>query len=151
MKLSGKKNISPSVWGPVFWDTLHFTAFGYPSNPTIIDKHEYKKFILQYVKILPCDKCTKDAHGYVSTISDFEWDKILKDPDSFIKWTWTFHDHVNNKLNKSSPRIDTFVKDFINKKSPKTTSWRTFFNRLLMFMVVILFSLFYARYLRTTR
>jgi len=46
MKLSGKRNINPNVWGPTFWDTLHFTAFGYPNNPNEIDKDSYKHFII---------------------------------------------------------------------------------------------------------
>jgi len=151
MELSGKTNINPDVWGPIFWDTLHFTAFGYPSDPNTNDKDVYKNFIINYVKILPCDKCSKDANEYISVTSDFEWDKILKNRDSFIKWTWSFHDHVNTKLNKISPKIDTFIKDFIDKKTPYTPSWRTFFNRLTMFVVFILFCLFYSRFLRTTR
>lgn len=151
MELSGKRNINPNVWGPIFWDTLHFTAFGFPSNPNDNDKKAYKNFILNYAKILPCDKCSIDATEYMNMISDFEWSKILKDRDSFINWTWNFHDYVNNKLDKVSPKLDTFKKDFINKKTPYTPSWRTFFNRLAFFVVFIIFCLFYARFLRTAR
>lgn len=151
MELSGKSNINPNVWGPIFWDTLHLTAFGYPRKPNEADKKAYKNFLLNFMKILPCDKCSKDAIKYTNMISDFEWNKILKDKDSFIKWTWVFHDHVNNKLDKASPRLDTFKKGFIDKKSPYIPSWRTFFNRLTFFVLFILFCLFYARFLRTTR
>tara|TARA_B100000035_G_C20797950_1_gene464150 strand:- start:154 stop:609 length:456 start_codon:yes stop_codon:yes gene_type:complete len=151
MELSGKTNINPNVWGPIFWDTLHLTAFGYPSDPNAIDKKSYKNFILNYVKILPCDKCSRDALEYINMISDFEWSKILKTRDSFIKWTWVFHDYVNNKLDKVSPKLDTFKKDFIDKKTPYVPSWRTFFNRLAFFILFILFCLFYARFLRTAR
>jgi len=151
MELSGKKNINPNVWGPIFWDTLHLTAFGFPSDPNDTDKNAYKNFILSYVKILPCDKCSRDAIEYINMTSDFEWSKILKNRDSLIKWTWIFHDYVNNKLDKVSPKIDTFKKDFIDKKTPYTPSWRTFFNRLTFFVLFILFCLFYARFLRTAR
>jgi|TARA_B100000902_G_scaffold142536_1_gene140126 hypothetical protein len=151
MKLSGKRNINPNVWGPTFWDTLHFTAFGYPNNPNEIDKDSYKHFIISYVKILPCDRCSVDAYNHVSMISDFEWNKILKDRDSLIKWTWDFHDSVNKKLNKVSPKLNTFVTQFIEKKSPYKPSWRTFFNTMSIFIFLILIALFYARFLRTTR
>ena len=104
-----------------------------------------------FMKILPCDKCSRDALEYINMISDFEWSKILKTRDSFIKWTWVFHDYVNNKLDKVSPKLDTFKKDFIDKKTPYVPSWRTFFNRLAFFILFILFCLFYARYLRTAR
>ena len=112
MELSGKRNINPNVWGPIFWDTLHFTAFGFPSNPNDNDKKVYKNFILNYAKILPCDKCSNDATEYMNMMSDFEWSKILKDRDSFINWTWSFHDYVNSKLDKVSPKLDTFKKRF---------------------------------------
>tara|TARA_Y100000389_G_scaffold203307_1_gene251338 strand:- start:16813 stop:17268 length:456 start_codon:yes stop_codon:yes gene_type:complete len=151
MKLSGKKNINPNVWGPIFWDTLHFTAFGYPNDPNKIDKDSYKNFVINYVKVLPCDKCSSDANDYINLISDFEWNKILNDRDSFIKWTWDFHDYVNKKLGKKSPKLDTFIDQFIDKKSPFKPSWRNFFNTLSLFVFIIAIALFYARFLRTTR
>ena len=151
MKLSGKKNINPGVWGPIFWDTLHFTAFGYPNDANELDRNSYKNFIINFVKVLPCDKCSKDAINHINLISDFEWIKILKDRDSFIKWTWDFHDTVNKKLGKSSPKLDTFIDQFIEKKSPYVPSWRKFFNTLSFFVFIIAIALFYARFLRTAR
>lgn len=151
MKLSGKKNINPTVWGPIFWDTLHFTAFGYPNDPNEMDKQVYKNFIINYVKVLPCDKCSTDANNYINLISDFEWNKILKSRDSLIKWTWDFHNYVNEKLGKTSPKLDTFVDQFIDKKTPYKPSWRKFFNTLSFFVFIIALALFYARFLRTAR
>ena len=154
MELSGKKNINPDIWGPIFWDTLHLTAFGYPSNPNNRDKQVYMEFIKNYVRILPCDKCSKDAKEYVEKISELKWHDILKDRESLIEWTWFFHDTVNIKLNKSSPPMKTFKNTFIKSKTPNSSkmgTWKNFFNRALIFIILIGIALFYARYLRTAR
>lgn len=56
MSLSGKSNINPEIWGSYFWQTFHFTAFGYPDIPNSTDKTIYKTFFIHFMKILPCDK-----------------------------------------------------------------------------------------------
>ena len=155
MELSDKKNINPNIWGPIFWDTLHLTAFGYPSNPNNKDKQVYMDFIKNYARILPCDKCTRDAQEYVEKLSQLKWNDILKSRESLIEWTWVFHDSVNIKLNKSSPPMKTFKDTFIKSKTSNSSktgnSWKTFFNRALIFIILIGIALFYARYLRTAR
>ena len=151
MELSEKNSLNPNIWGPTFWDTLHFTAFGYPTDPNDKDKDTYKSFIIQFVKILPCDGCSNDAQLYVNNISDLEWMVILTDKNSLIKWSWKFHDKINNKLNKTSIPLNEFLNEFISKRSPDRLSWYTAFYRLIVFIIFIMVCLFYARYLRTTR
>lgn len=148
MELSNKSNIDPKIWGNNFWDTLHFTTFGYPDLPNSKDKLTYKEFILNFVKILPCDKCTTDARKYIGNITQSEWDDILKNKEEFTKWSWKFHDVINVKLNKKSVKLDYFLKNFISDKKPykmkfmKKVKW----SAIILFIIAIL--LFYAKYLR---
>ena len=112
--------------------------------------------ILNFVKILPCDKCSNDAQIYVNNISDVEWAEILKNNSSLLKWTWTFHDSVNTKLNKRSISIDVFLDSFVrgkshNKSTKSSVTWKTSLNRVLVFVMFVGVALFYARHLRTTR
>lgn len=154
MEVSGKNNINPEIWGSTFWNTLHFTAFGYPDIPNEMDQDVYKKFIMNFVKILPCDKCSVDARAYINNMSDVEWAESLKDRDSLLKWTWVFHDNINRKLNKNSITLEDFLNNFLKNKtkySPKKITIRESLNRVLIFIMLVLFALFYARYLRTTR
>jgi|TARA_B110000211_G_scaffold55203_1_gene61377 hypothetical protein len=156
MELSEKNSLNPDVWGSTFWDTLHFTGYGYPTVPNEKDKDAYKNFILNFVKILPCDKCSNDAQIYVNNISDVEWAEILKNNSSLLKWTWTFHDSVNTKLNKRSISIDVFLDGFVkgkshNKSTKSSVTWKTSLNRVLLFVMFVGVALFYARHLRTTR
>jgi len=114
MNLSGKSNINPRLWGPYFWQTFHFTAFGYPDNPNSTDKSAYKTFYIHFMKILPCDKCSVSSQ---ETIDVSLLEKALESRESLIRWSYNFHDKVNKKLNKTSPGFETFKKDFQNRDS----------------------------------
>lgn len=114
MILSAKTNINPKIWGPYFWQTIHFVAFGYPETPNELDKKTYENFYENMMKVLPCDKCAESAQEIFekSKIKDF-----LNSKDNLIKWTYLFHKSVNNKLKKNSPSFEKFVYNFKNRNS----------------------------------
>jgi hypothetical protein len=114
MSLSGKSNINPEMWGPYFWQTFHFTAFGYPENPNATDKSAYKTFFIHFMKILPCDKCSVSSQEIIDTNL---LEKALESRESLIRWSYNFHDKVNKKLNKTSPSFENFKYDFQNRNS----------------------------------
>lgn len=114
MSLSGKTNINPKLWGPYFWQTFHFTAFGYPEKPNEIDKFAYKTFYIHFMKILPCDKCSVSSQEIIK-INLLE--KALESRETLIRWSYDFHEKVNKKLNKTSPGFETFKHDFQNRDS----------------------------------
>lgn len=114
MSLSGKSNINPEIWGPYFWQTFHFTAFGYPENPNGMDKSAYKTFFIHFMKILPCDKCSVSSQEIID-INLLE--KALESRESLIRWSYNFHNKVNKKLNKTSPGFEKFKYDFQNRNS----------------------------------
>jgi hypothetical protein len=114
MSLSGKSNINPELWGPYFWQTFHFTAFGYPENPNDEDKTAYKTFYIHFMKILPCDNCSISSHEIIDTNL---LEKALESKESLIRWSYNFHDKVNKKLNKTSPNFETFKYGFQNRDS----------------------------------
>ena len=114
MSLSGKTNINPIIWGPYFWQTFHFTAFGYPENPNDNDKLTYKAFFIHFMKILPCDKCSISSQEIIDTDTLI---KALNSRETLIRWSYNFHDKVNKKLNVTSPSYETFRHDFENRDS----------------------------------
>ena len=85
-----------SVWGPSLWHYLHVMSFNYPMKPTKQEKKHYKNFILNLRKNLkahPLRQCD------------------LKNRDTFSKWVYGLHEHVNKMLGKKSGLTFCEVRD----------------------------------------
>jgi hypothetical protein len=134
MSLSGKSNINPKLWGPYFWQTFHFAAFGYPKNPNSSDISAYKTFYINFMKILPCDKCSVSSQEIIN-VDDLN--KALISQETLIRWSYDFHDKVNKKLNKTSPSYETFKKQFQNRDT-------NFLNMNFILIIIFLLCLFYV-------
>jgi len=142
MSLSSKSNINPIIWGPYFWKVFHFTAYGYPKEPNKEDKTIYRKFYLNFAKILPCDMCTKDSQELMKNIN---WEKILNSKESLIKWTYDFHNKVNVKLNKVSPSFEDFSSNLLNEEKqvcPNKTEYI-----IIITLLILIFLTFIAHYI----
>lgn len=139
MSLSGKSNINPKLWGPYFWHTIHFVAYGYPKDPNSEDKEVYFSFYEYIMKVLPCDKCTKSAQEIFkkSNLKDF-----LNSRDELIKWSHLFHKSVNNELGKDSPTLEEFMHNFTNRSN---NSNYLIILVILLVTVALLFMYLYKR------
>ena len=142
MTLSSKTGINPKIWGPYFWETFHFTAFGYPKTPNSDDKENYKSFYESFVKVIPCDKCSISSQELFknSNIS-----KSLNSRDDLIKWTYTFHKNVNNKLKKDSPTYEEFLNNFKNRNKDSGLS-----NLYYLLLFLVIFSIAVLFFMRCT-
>ena len=87
----------PKVWGKHFWMTIHLTALGYPSNPTLEDKNNYKAFYEAIGKVLPCKKCTLNFARHTSFM---RIDNNLNDKKNMFNWTVYLHNSVNKELGR---------------------------------------------------
>tara|TARA_B100000767_G_C19326808_1_gene353945 strand:+ start:88 stop:519 length:432 start_codon:yes stop_codon:yes gene_type:complete len=136
MSLSGKSNINPKLWGPYFWETIHFVAYGYPKNANSEDKQVYFSFYENMMKVLPCDKCTNSAQEIFkkSNLKD-----SLDSRDNLIKWTYLFHKSVNNELGKDSPTLEEFMHNFTNRSNNSNNSNNSTILALLIITLVLLF------------
>lgn len=128
--ISSKNNISPKLWGPHFWKVFHITAFGYPDNPNEKDKKVYKNFYKNFANILPCNKCSEDSRKMNEFIV---WDSVLENRSSLIKWTYEYHDSVNLKLGKNSPKFEDFMKNFMKN----VNNFTCVCNRKLEYIIII--------------
>lgn len=95
------------VWGPQLWHSLHCTALNYPSNPSEIDKQNYKSFYENVHRIIPCPKC---AHHYKQNIVNFDLNQCVNSPLDLFKFTVNIHNLVNAQLNKESVAADDALK-----------------------------------------
>jgi hypothetical protein len=89
-----------TVWGPGMWHFLHTTSFNYPVNPTAKQKRDYLNFVLSLRNVLPCGKCRKNLTKNLRKLPLTM--RHMKSRDSFSRYMYALHEHVNKMLHKDS-------------------------------------------------
>ena len=98
-----------SVWGPSLWHFLHTVSFNYPVNPTVQDKKNYTKFILNLQNILPCKYCRINLK---KNLKDVCFDNsCFENRENFSKFIYKLHNHVNKMLGKNYNKSYEEVRD----------------------------------------
>lgn len=90
-------HISPNVWGPFFWNTMHLSALGYPSQPTYADKRAAKEFFESLTRLIPCAICREH---YTAHLKEMPISASLDTRQDLFRYTVAFHNKVNKMLNK---------------------------------------------------
>ena len=89
-----------TVWGPSLWHFLHTMSFNYPIEPTNEQKKNYMNFILSLKNILPCKYCR------INLKKNFNMVPLkmssMKDRESFSRYVYNLHEHINKMLGKVS-------------------------------------------------
>lgn len=82
-------------WGPAGWQFLHAISFGYPEQPTLVDKNHALNFFKSVGHVLPCDKCRSHYNDQVcKTPPDVE------NRESLSRWLVRVHNKVNRENGK---------------------------------------------------
>ena len=89
-----------TVWGPSLWHTLHTISFNYPVKPTLQDKKNYKRFIMDLRYVLPCKYCRMNFKKNLKELPLTE--KALKSRHNFSRWMFKMHELINKMLGKKS-------------------------------------------------
>lgn len=89
-----------NVWGPSLWLFLHTISFNYPVQPTKKDKEHYKQFILLLQYILPCRYCRENFKKNLKSLPLSS--RIFNNRNSFSKYIYDLHEHINTMLGKQS-------------------------------------------------
>ena len=110
-----------AVWGPMLWSYLHTMSFNYPTEPTRENKTHYREFIINLKNVLPCKFCrlnlTKNLKELPLTMND------MKSRETFSRYVYNLHEHINKMLNKSSGLSYADVRDrYENFRSRCTTT-----------------------------
>ena len=92
--------LQPSVWGPLFWHTMHIVAIGYPQNPTYAQKRAAKEFYESLSFLIPCPVCREH---YQTHLQKMPLTPHLDKREDLFKWTVELHNEVNTLLGK--PRL----------------------------------------------
>ena len=89
-----------TVWGPSMWHFLHTMSFNYPVKPTTNDKRRYKEFMKSLVYILPCKYCRINLKKNYKCLPINN--KVMKNRNTFSKYVYNLHEHINKMLGKKS-------------------------------------------------
>jgi hypothetical protein len=91
-------HLSPHVWGPIFWHTIHITALGYPiQEPSYPVKRAAKEFYESLANLIPCPVCREH---YAQHISENPIGPSLDRRADLFRWTVNLHNIVNKSLGK---------------------------------------------------
>ncbi len=97
----------PKIFGPGTWFNMHIVALDADTPEKI---QHFIIYIRMIVTKLPCRGCSSHAIKYVETNSPEQFvnltDKTGKNIGMF-KWSWMFHNDVNNRLGKPIINWDT--------------------------------------------
>tara|TARA_B100001123_G_C15332956_1_gene1031865 strand:+ start:985 stop:1581 length:597 start_codon:yes stop_codon:yes gene_type:complete len=98
-----------SVWGPNMWHFLHTMSFNYPINPTEFEKKHYLHFIKSLQYVLPCKYCRDNLKKNLKVLKLTK--SVMKNRDTFSRWLYKLHNHVNKMLGKNNTVSYNEVRD----------------------------------------
>lgn len=108
-KYSSNNGFVTSVWGPGLWHFLHTISFNYPIHPTKEQKAHYKQYILSLQNVLPCGHCRDNFPKNLKAVPFTAY--TLKNRNTFSRWMYRFHAHVNTMLGKETPYTYEQIRD----------------------------------------
>ena len=96
---SSGEGMLTSVWGPNLWHVLHTISFNYPIHPTNAEKKKYIQFIKSLQYVLPCKYCRTNLKKNLKVVKLTK--HVMKNRDTFSRWVYQLHNHVNKMLGKT--------------------------------------------------
>jgi hypothetical protein len=99
--------MSPSVWGPIMWWTMHIVTLGYPDQPTEQDKKAAIDFFKSLEYMIPCPICKEH---YKVNIAKFPVEAATGSRTDLILWVVKIHNMVNEELGKPQVSVEEFLK-----------------------------------------
>jgi hypothetical protein len=99
-------SLPPSVWGPIFWNTIHIATLGYPTVPGDAEKEGMRKFFESLTTVIPCPICREH---YRSHLEEMPLEPALQSRDALIHWAWDLHNRVNEMLDKKTVTEQQFI------------------------------------------
>ncbi len=104
--MEGGLALPPSIWGPIFWTTIHIVSLAYPDNPTPEEKKAAKDFFESLQFVLPCPIC---RNHYKENLKELPIDAALESREQLVLWAFNIHNAVNKKLGKAELTLQEFM------------------------------------------
>lgn len=98
--------MSPSVWGPILWKTMHIVTLGYPEKPTEHDKKAAVDFFESLVYMIPCPICKEH---YKMTLEKHPIASATGSRTELVTWAFVIHNKVNEQLQKPQLTLEQYI------------------------------------------
>lgn len=118
--------------------SIDLITYGYPLNPTDLDKLHYYEYIMAMQYVLPCSKCRKHMAEYLKKYPLTS--EVLANRDSLVKWGIDFHNVVNNRTGKPMLTYDQAMAQIKSLMAPTKFKfdWKYFLIILLVIAICII-------------
>ena len=100
--------MTPDVWGPIFWRTMHIVSLGYSPNPTEQEQTATKQFYESLQYVIPCPICREHYSHILSSMPP-----RVESRDALIEWVFEVHNKVNEQLGKPQFTWEQYVASMI--------------------------------------
>ena len=100
--------MSPSVWGPILWTTMHIVTLGYSDKPNDSEKKAAIDFFESLVYMIPCPICQEH---YKMNLEKFPVQAAVNSRDDLANWVFMLHNEVNKQLDKPEFKMEQYIKN----------------------------------------
>ncbi len=98
--------MSPDVWGPIFWQTMHIVSLGYSPEPSKRQQEDAIQFYRSLQSMIPCSICR--AH-YAEFLQEIPVEQAVGSRDDLITWVFQLHNKVNARLGKRQITFEEYI------------------------------------------
>lgn len=109
--------MSPAVWGPIFWSTMHIASLGYSRAPTEDEKRAATQFYESLAYMIPCPICKEHYRHFLK-----ESPPTVEHRDALIQWVFTIHNKVNEQLGYPVITFEQYIQKMRNLSAQNTVS-----------------------------
>ena len=109
--------MSPAVWGPIFWSTMHIVSLGYSRTPTEDEKRAATQFYESLAYVIPCPICKEHYRHFLKEIPP-----TVDHRDALIQWVFTIHNKVNEQLGYPVITFEQYIQKMRNLSAQNTVS-----------------------------
>ena len=124
--------MSPDVWGPIFWQTMHIVSLGYNPEPSKQEQEDAVKLYTSLKTMLPCGICR--AH-YSEFLREMPIEHAVGSRDDLIYWVFQLHNKVNKNLGKREFTFDEYIRSMRNLAASERLSIFTPSNAAILFIL----------------
>lgn len=107
--------MNPSVWGKYQWAAIHFSALGYPNDPSTQMKNTFRAYFTEILpSVLPCEACRNHLRQTLANELPLT-NEDLRNSETLFKWTVKLHNIVNQRLHKPEVTLEEAIDIFMSK------------------------------------